>query len=478
MLAGAVAISLLIVRLGLWVLPGAAVALVVVVAFWRIDWALYALVLLLPLTAIEGMASGYNQTVQSFKRWLVLGVGVVWVVRLLLARRAPYLPVRVLLPMSLFALAALSSILRAPEPGVALTSTARLLSYCLVYVAMTMDVARSPYEVWRLVRVVLVSASVTAAFGLYQLLAYFSGWPTFLNPSYEVVYRIPRVHSFMTEPLHFANYLLFVCPLALALYAWRERTWPLLSGFAAAFSAVGILIAASRAGWAVFALSATLFGALGARAARLKHLAVMAALAALVTLGSVATVWRSSFGSFTELIDYVTSFATFSEAETGQGDLRGRLLNLGLIRQAVTTSPVIGIGTNNVGFRYHEHMTIGEPKISSSGNTYLDTFIETGGLGLLGFVALLVTALTASWRGFRAHMTDSEGALFLGVFLGTLGLAVHINFYGSLTWAAHGFFALGLSFAAERAFRASDAEAAPGVGLDYRAQGDPWRRGL
>jgi hypothetical protein len=448
---GAVGLALLIMAFGLWTIPVVAVVIIGIVALWRIDVALYALVFLLPFTAIEGMASGYNQIVQAFKRVLIVEIAAIWMLHTLLARAPVYLPRRVLIPMVLFAAASLASILRAPEPQVALTSTARLLSYCLVYVIMTMNIVRLPQDVWRAVRVLFLAAILTSLFGLYQLVAHFVGWRTLLNPSYEVVYLIPRVHSFMTEPLHLANFLLLVCPMGLALYSWRTGTWKIVSGLAGALSLTGIVLAASRAGWGVLALVAVLFLVLAGRYLKLSRLAFIAGLVVATAIPTVSLIWARQFGSGAELLDYVTRFATFAEASSGEGDLRGRLQNLSLWRQAIVTSPVIGIGTNNVGFRFYDDMTIGEPKISSSGNTYLDTFIETGGLGAIGFVALLVVALSTSWSRFRLHGSTREGALFLGLFLGTLGMAVHINFYGSLTWAAHGFFAMGLSFAADRA---------------------------
>lgn len=256
---GALMIAIIILSFGMWTLPAAAVIIVGIVAFLRLDWALYALVFLLPVTAIKGMSAGHNQTVQGFKRLLILELALAWLVHLFVTRRPVYLPRRVLVPLMLFSTAALASILRAPEPKVALTSTGRLLSYCLVYVVITMNVIRSPQDVWRVIRVLLVAAALTSLFAVYQLLAHFVGWNTLLNPSYEVVYLIPRVHGFMTEPLHLANFLLLVCPIAIALYAWRVGTWPLLTGSAGALSLIGIVLAASRSGWGVLVLSALLF---------------------------------------------------------------------------------------------------------------------------------------------------------------------------------------------------------------------------
>jgi O-antigen ligase len=447
---GAIVIALLILSFGVWTVPAAAVVIIGVIAFWRIDLALYALVFLLPVTALEGMAAGYNETIQGFKRLLLVELMIAWVIRLLITRKTIYLPRPIGISIALFSTAALASILRAPEPAIALTSTGRLLSYCIVYVVMVMNIIESPRDVWRTVRMLLISASLTAGFALYQLAAYFVGWRTFLNPSYETIYVIPRVHSFMLEPLQLASYLLFVSPIALALYIWRTSTWPVLTGVTGVLVVVGIVISGSRSGWLVFALTSLLFLGFAMRQARWSRVSLVAALVTGLVVFTITRSWLREFGSAGEFMSYVARFATLADAETGAGDMRGRLQKLSLIREAVTTSPIIGIGTNNVGFMFHRDMPIDGPKIASAGNTYLNTFIETGGLGVMGFVALLCVALWTSWHAFRYHRLQREGSLFFGLFIGTLGVVIHMNFYGSLSWTPHGFLAIGLTMAANK----------------------------
>jgi hypothetical protein len=80
--------------------------------------------------------------------------------------------------------------------------------------------------------------------------------------------------------------------------------------------------------------------------------------------------------------------------------------------------------------------------------------IETGGVGLLAFLALLAGALTATWRGFRRAGANSEGALFLGSWLAIIGMAFHLTNWSG--WReAHVWFALGLAAACQNAWGAS-----------------------
>jgi hypothetical protein len=163
-------------------------------------------------------------------------------------------------------------------------------------------------------------------------------------------------------------------------------------------------------------------------------------------------LWARSLGTPEDLFEYLKAFATFGSSEHGAGDLKGHLQNLGLIGDALRVSPIIGIGTNNIGFRFYPDLPIAGPQISTTHNTYLDVLIETGGAGLLSFAVLLFAALTSAWRGFRCYLQRQEGGLCFGVCMGIVGMSLHLTNWSG--WReAHIWFAMGLAFAIEEAFR-------------------------
>jgi O-antigen ligase len=453
---GGLLIAVLILKFGFWTIPGVIIAVVGALGLYRIEWGLYGLIFLLPFTAVEGKIS--DTLVQEFKRVLVLAIGAAWIVHILVERRTIRFPRLVMLPIVVLCSAAVLSVFRAPAPDVALSSTGRLLSYVAVYVVVTADVLADEQKVWMAVRVLLISATLTAVFGVYQLVAYFMGWPTFLDPFYQSEYLLPRVHSFMPEPLWLSNYLLVAFPIAFALYSWRERSWPALSMVAAAGCAVGIVISASRLGWASLLILGPLFVVLAGRSLRPSLLWGFVATL-LVGLLPIVALWAHRFGSAQDFSEYVRAFATFGSTEHGEGDLQGHIRNLGLVWDAVRTCPVIGIGTNNVGFRFYADMPIAGPQISTTHNTYLDALIETGGVGLIAFATLLLAALNAAWRGFKAFGGRREGGLCFGICMGIVGMSLHLTNWSG--WReAHVWFVLGLAFAARRAFTLSSQPAA------------------
>ncbi len=347
--AGGLLIALLILYFGYWTIPGIIIAVLGILGLLRIEWGVYGLIFLLPFTAVEGRVS--EALVQDYKRVLVVAVGMAWIAHLAIRQRPIRLPQAIILPVFILCGAAMLSVLRAPERSIALSSTGRLLAYVLVYVIVVADVLAEPSKLWTAVRVLLVSATLTAGFALYQLVAYFQGWPAFLSSFYQNEYLLPRVHSFMQEPLWLSNYLLVVFPIGFALYAWRERTWPTLTLLAATSTSVGIIIAASRLGWATLIIIVPLFLFLGSKQLRAGLVSRQVMLLTLVLIPFVF-LWGSSFASGREFVDYLKSFASFGSAEHGEGDLKGHLQNLGLISDALQTSPIIGIGTNNIGFRF------------------------------------------------------------------------------------------------------------------------------
>ncbi len=451
LLLGAPLIAAAIVIYGVWTLPVFAVAGIGALAVYRLEWAMYAVIASLPFTAIEGDYNAYQEVIQSFKRVVVAALAGAWLIHVAVGARRPRFPQWLLLPFLVLATAAGLSAFRAPEPGIALTSTARLLSYLLVYVVVVTDVLRRPEDVWRAVKIMLVAATVTSLFAFYQLVAHFNGWPTYMNPFYETQYVLPRVHSFMREPLWLSNYLLTVLPIALALFCWRVPRWTGLSGVALAASGLGLLLATSRLGWASTLVMGVFFIAVAHPFVRIARLSwVVTAL--LLSLTAASAFWIREFGSVREMSEYVANFATFASPEHGEGDLDAHVRLVGLVPEALRTSPIIGIGTNNVGFKFYHDMNLEGPRLSTTHNTYLDALMETGGLGLAAFLSVLLGALTAAWRGFRSSASRSEGALFIGIWLGIIGMAFHLTNWSG--WReAHIWFAFGLAFAAREAFR-------------------------
>lgn len=456
LLLGAPLIAFLILVYGAWTLPVVAVAAVGGVALYRLDWALYAVILLLPFTAIEGDYNAYQAIIQGFKRVVVAALAIAWLIHVAVGARTPRFPRWLIPPFVALAVAAGLSVLRAPEPGIALSSTARLLTYLLLYVIIVVDVLRRPEDVWRAVRMILLAAVVTSLFAFYQLVAYFQGWPTYMNPFYETQYVLPRVHSFMREPLWLSNYLLTVLPIALALFCWRAPRWSGLAAVTIAASGLGLLLATSRLGWASSLVMGFFFILVAHRVVRLSRFGwVVGAL--LLSLIAASSFWLREFGSLREMSQYVADFATFASPEHGEGDLDAHVRLVGLLPLAVRTSPVIGIGTNNVGFKFYHEMNLEGPRLSTTHNTYLDAMAETGGLGLAAFLWIVVGALGSAWRGFRSAGARSEGALFLGAWLGIIGMSFHLTNWSG--WReAHVWFALGLACACREAFRTQPQE--------------------
>jgi hypothetical protein len=447
---GAATLSFAIMHYGVWVIPMVAVASVGLVALYRLDWALYAVILLLPFTAIEGDYNAYQVIIQSFKKVVVTALALAWLVHVAVGARVPRIRRWVLLPIVVLGIAAALSILRAPEPVVALSSTGRLITYALVYVVIVSDVLRRPADIWRAVGIMLVAATITAGFALYQLVAHFAGWPTYMNPFYETQYVLPRVHSFMREPLWLSNYLLTILPVALALLCWRTPKWTGLTAITVAASALGLMVTTSRLGWASTLVMGAFFILAAHRFVRLSRLSLVVA-GLVVSVVSASAFWLREFGSVQEMSQYVADFATFASPKHGEGDLETHARLVSLIPQAIRTSPLIGVGTNNVGYKLHYAMNLEGPRLSTTHNTYLDAMIETGGIGLIAFLALLVGALTATWRGFRRAGARVEGAVFLGSWLAIVGMAFHLTNWSG--WReAHVWFALGFAAACQNAW--------------------------
>lgn len=273
----------------------------------------------------------------------------------------------------------------------------------------------------------------------------------------------PRIAGPVGDPNFFAQVLVIVVPVALAL-AWRERNaWLRLGALgAAAVAAGGVVSTFSRGGILALGLVVVL-SLFAARPTRRRKLAAAVLLAGGLLLVPGEVVRR--MGTLTQLLP------GGQEAVELDPSFQNRILQARVAGRMFVDHPLLGVGAGNYTVHFSEYAAaIGSPApeyhwVDQSHfphNLYLGLASQTGIPGLVAFGAAILFSFGYLGRAGRAYF-DAGRELFGGLASG-LQIALLGFLFSSLF--LHGHFQqylwvlLGLSAALAR-----EAPGAPGGGV-------------
>jgi O-antigen ligase len=235
-----------------------------------------------------------------------------------------------------------------------------------------------------------------------------------------------RVFGTFDQPNPYGGYLNLALPVALALALYgRDLRMRWIAGGASLLLLFAQYLAGSRGallglvaavvvivgvGWRVerWAVRAALIGAPIIAVAWVTHLiplSIQNALLAQFRLSDVslsAQVNDSNFSTIERLAHWVAGIRMFR------------------------AHPVLGVGAGNYSAAYPRYQVPGwDESLTHAHNYYINVAAETGALGLLAFLAVVVAALYLAWRATRATDTHRAGQ---GALIGTNARALAIGF--------------------------------------------------
>ena len=286
-----------------------------------------------------------------------------------------------------------------------------------------------------------LALGVALAGGAVAVLALFgTAWPAKIPLLTGFIDTLPRLPWALPgaedgfHPNEVAGTLLWTVPLAwpLAFGLWAEglrgpgrRRWGrLLGAFAFTLAAAAVplgamLLTQSRGGW--FGLVAAGGVVLTGLAPRHYRIAAGLLLAAVL----VVVVFLSLEGTVLE------AAADLAPDALSTGTLDFRLAVWSQALKGISDFPITGMGMNV--FRQAIHVLYPTPLVDPSmnlghaHNIFLQTALDLGLVGLVGYVALWISALTMVWQCGRSAGIASRSALLR---LGTAGLAASLAGYG------------------------------------------------
>ncbi|MGH2968262.1 MAG: O-antigen ligase family protein [Solirubrobacteraceae bacterium] len=376
---------------------GTIVLLLLVVV--RADWLLLVLVAALPW---EDALAFPSETVTIVKLLGVLLFGA-WCLRSLAGEERLRLP-GVLLPVVLLGLAVGVSLVVSSDPAAGVLVAVRYGLF-IVFFFLVIQLTETLGEVTRIVRVVVISAALAAAWALYQF----------------VVLGHARAGGPIADPNDFAYVIACMLPLSGYLLS-AERGRRLL--WAACFVLLVAAVLATLSRGALVGLAA---------------LAVWGAVSRRIPIGGVALGLMALLGVI------AVAFAAWAPILQDRIESKGRIADRnvgsrqafweGSLRMAADR-PLVGVGPGGFGREASDYVRddplgIDQPVVH---NSYLEVLAELGLLGLLPFVAFLgaVWRLLGRARARAVAAADDEGRRLTTAMQATMVIAVVSAFFLSV----------------------------------------------
>ncbi|MFZ5596405.1 MAG: O-antigen ligase family protein [Bacillota bacterium] len=216
---------------------------------------------------------------------------------------------------------------------------------------------------------------------------------------------VTRVFSIVTSPNVLGSLLLFFIPLALARMLIAKNRQSRL----AYLSALGVLLACmvmtySRGAWLALAVSITVMGLL--YSPRLIIAMGVGGLAGILFVPGISS-----------RLSYMLSPAYMASSQRA-----GRIARWTLGLEKLTENPFLGTGFGNFGGAVAARRIPGSYYVD---NFYLKTAVESGLIGLLALIWLLVGALRCGYDAFKKISDGSLKIMAAAILAGLTGVVTH-----------------------------------------------------
>ncbi|MFA6272281.1 MAG: O-antigen ligase family protein [Patescibacteria group bacterium] len=348
-------------------------------------------------------------------------------------------------PLALFMLANIASLINA-ENIERSVSVLLFTLFTIVFSLLIPQLITKKNHVQTVVTLVIISAFIVGAFGIFQFLGDIIGLPqsiTGLRHLYtKEVLGFPRIQSTALEPLYFANYLLIPLGLLCALFFGKNKnirnSYLILLII---FLGLNLVLTVSRGGYLGFA---TILAVLGVyyfkriftsrKTPILLVSAVIIGYIAVKFLGLGDTVNLEVFRGHV-----VNAFygAAYSE----------RVETLEIAMNGFSQHPWIGIGVGGFGPFASVHPYV-EPNDGWNivNNEPVELLAEVGILGFLAFIAMFATVIFRSIKAIKITKDSYLRTIMIGFLAILLGIFAQYQTFSTL-YIMHVWFVIGMMVA-------------------------------
>lgn len=370
---------------------------------------------------------------------------VVWIGRGFMLNKFKLRPYPIGLPIALFVIISVLSIIHTPN----LERSLLVLTFTLFTIGVSIalpNVVRQQRQVLLVIQVLLISACVVSIFGLFQFVGDISGLSTSLTGLREQytkdILGFPRIQATALEPLYFANYLLIPFSIVLALLLSKTRTFKPSYLFAVvALTSINLILTVSRGGYIAWAVVLVALGVYYFKALLRPRMII-----ALTSIALVVLVVTIRFLNITEQVD------TFKQHITNVFDGASyveRVETFSLAYDMWLEHPWIGYGPGSFG----PYAALHPLRAPTEGykivnNEYIELLAETGILGLAAFGVVIFSLFIRSWKALRRGTNPELKAILVGLVMALLGIVVQYNTF-SVLYIMHIWFTIGMLIAVQ-----------------------------
>jgi O-antigen ligase len=435
----------------------ALLAVLAVIFFRRLELGLFALIVALPFERIGSWALNPTTGHPVVRLSQIVGAALIlaYVTNLATKREAFMWPERTWWPLAGFVFSAGISAALVGKVGLLSGWVALAFVATLAFVVARV-VSTTPLGPLRIV--LLASAGLVGAFGIYQFVAGSLGVdPAFtgLRTAYRrEIFGFPRVQSTGLEPLYFANYLLL--PLAIGVATLRASTSKRLFEWqdaALGVAALAFILTMSRGAFiglgvaAVLAIAWIVAKALSGESTKVPWRATIGGAVLLVSLG-LSLVGVASFASTGDFLRGPRQFIALATTQlTATGSFTDRTDTRNTALSIFQSHPIWGVGIMGIS-----PYILGYPAVRTPGDIIAlnsqgpELLAETGLIGAMLFYGFLVWLTTkAALTTWRKTTSPQARGWILGGALAVMAMTVQAqSFSGFLLthlWVSYGLLA-------------------------------------
>jgi O-antigen ligase len=185
------------------------------------------------------------------------------------------------------------------------------------------------------------------------------------------------------SPNDLGSYVSWLMPLAASVLLTKlHRSYKLLALIAVLLGVITVFLTLARGAWTAVAIATLILGILAGRRGWIPSFAVFAVVIVFLQIVLLrGPIFDRVFGD-----------------DAGSAESRGPQNRLAL--SVIEDHPIVGVGPNNFAAVMHEYKTaeFGGIFIFVVHNRYLLTWAETGIIGLLAFVGVLLSVIRRAWQ--------------------------------------------------------------------------------
>ena len=313
----------------------------------------------------------------------------------------------------------------------------------------------------KLMATLMASAGLVCLFGIYQFVMgtfRILKWSFLRAPYIRDLFGFPRIHSVLSEPLYFANYLLIPLLLGLAYLLIAPKMLATWQKVVVGLVALDFLLTMSRG--AIIALVPALvilvIGLWRMHGPKVRWKPVVYGAVSILLLGAISVGVASGVATGDPLrgLENFGSQLTVKLFSTGSFYDRESQSSLGLT--IARANPIFGVALEGVTPYVHGYDAARRPNdVIALNNQAVELLAETGIVGTVLFYVFLISLAVVAWREYPRIKSTELRALLLGslvvIIAMTLQAQSFTGFFLVPYWVVYGLVLAGITLGLKKA---------------------------